>query len=143
MPVVSITRLRVRAWRFLPPFALQTFRIAFQARHADGVLKVSLLRDPGNTYWTSTSWESEAAMKAFMHAKPHGPAMRNLLEWCDEASLVHWTQDGAELPSWDEAHRRLEAEGRPSKVHHPTPAHTALKFPPPVARKTGQLQFKR
>src|SRR4051812_37637056 len=99
MPVVSITRLRVRAWRYLPQFALQTFRIAFQAAKADGVLKVSLLRD-GNTYWTNTSWTSDATMKAFMHAAPHGPTMRKLLDWCDEAALVHWTQDGPELPSW-------------------------------------------
>jgi hypothetical protein len=38
-------------------------------------------------------------MKAFVLAKPHGPTMRSLLEWCDEAALVHWTQAGAELPS--------------------------------------------
>jgi hypothetical protein len=143
MPVVSITRLRVRSWRYFPSFALHTFRIAFQAAKADGVLKVTLLRDPHNTYWTSTSWASEAAMKAFMHAKPHGPTMRRLLEWCDEASLVHWTQDGPDLPTWTEAHRRLVAEGRPSKVNHPTAAHTALTFPPPVARTTGLLYFKR
>ena len=116
MPVVSITRLRVRSWRYLPPFFFQTLRIAFQAAKADGGLKVTLLREAGNTFWTSTSWASEAAMKAFMHAKPHGPAMRKLLDWCDEASLVHWTQDADDLPSWDEAHRRLEQEGRPSKV---------------------------
>ena len=141
MPVVSITRLRVRSWRFLPSFALQTFRIAFQAARADGVLKVSLLRD-SNTYWTSTSWASEAAMKAFMHAAPHGPTMRSLLEWCDEAALVHWTQDGPELPDWSDAHRRLEKEGRPSKVNHPSPAHKAHKFPVPTVRKTGLLRFK-
>jgi hypothetical protein len=69
--------------------------------------------------------------------------MRSLLEWCDEASLVRWTQDGPELPSWQEAHRRLEEEGRPSKVNHPSPAHLAHTFPPPVARQTSQLHFKR
>jgi hypothetical protein len=142
MPVVSITRLRVRSWRFLPAFFFHTIRIARQAAKADGGLRVSLLRDAHNTYWTNTSWASDAAMKAFMHATPHGPAMRRLLEWCDEASLVHWTQDSPELPTWEDAHRRLEAEGRPSKVHHPTPAHVALTFPPPAARKTGQLHFK-
>jgi hypothetical protein len=142
MPVVSITRLRVRSWRFLPSFFIQAMRSAFQAAQSDGALKVTLLRD-GNTYWTSSSWTSEAAMKAFMHAKPHGPTMRSLLEWCDEASLVHWTQVGPELPTWPDAHRRLEAEGRPSKVNHPSPAHTAHTFPPPTARTTGQLRFKR
>ncbi len=142
MPVVSITRLRVRAWRYLPPFFIRTLLVIRQARSAEGNLKVALLKDERNTFWTSTSWSSQESMKAFMHTPPHGPAMRRLLEWCDEASLVHWTQDGPDLPAWDEAHRRLEAEGRPSKVHHPSAAHTAHKFPPPVVRKTGELALK-
>jgi len=70
-------------------------------------------------------------MKAFMHAKPHGPAMRSLLQWCDEAALVHWEQAGAELPTWQEAHRRIQQEGRPSKVYHPSVAHTAFTIPAP------------
>jgi hypothetical protein len=142
MPVVSITRLRVRSWRYLPAFFIRTLAIARQAARAGGILKVTLLRDARNTYWTSTSWVSEAAMKAFIHASPHGPAMRSLLEWCDEASLVRWNQDTGDLPAWDEAHRRLEREGRRSKVHHPSAAHTAHRFPPPVVRKTNQLLFK-
>jgi|1185.fasta_scaffold46578_2 hypothetical protein len=142
MPVVSITRLRVRSWRFLPSFFFQSLRISRQAAAADGSLAVALLRDRHQTFWTSTSWASETAMRAFMHAPPHGPAMRRLLEWCDEASLVHWTQDGPDLPPWDEAHLRLERDGRRSKVNHPSAAHTAHIYPPPVARPTSQLRFK-
>jgi len=142
MPVVSITRVRVRSWRYLPPFYINTMRIARQTGKAAGNLRIALLKDQRNTFWTSTSWSSEAAMKAFMHTAPHGSAMPKLRQWCDEASIVHWTQDGPELPAWSEAHRRLETEGRPSKVHHPSPAHTAHKFPPPVVRKTGELRLK-
>ena len=72
------------------------------------------------TFWTSTSWESEAAMKSLYARHPHGPAMRKLLEWCDEAALVHWTQPGPELPAWTEAHARMQREGRTSKVNHPS-----------------------
>ncbi len=92
MPFVSITRLRVRSWSYLPAFFVQTLRIARQAAKADGNLAVKLLRDHRNTFWTGTSWSSEGSMKAFMRAKPHGPTMRSLLQWCDEAALVHWTQ---------------------------------------------------
>ena len=116
MIFVSITRLRVRSWRFLPAFAMQTLRIARQARKAEGNLAARLLRDRHNTFWTATSWTSETAMRHFMRAAPHGPTMRNLLEWCDEAALVHWTQSGVELPAWEEAHRRMQVEGRSSKV---------------------------
>ena len=142
MPVVSITRLRVRSWRLLPAFAVRTFMIARQSARAEGNLAVALLRDKGNTFWTSTSWSSEDAMKAFMHAAPHGPAMRKLLNWCDEAALVRWTQTSTELPSWEEAHRRIQIEGRPSKVNYPSPVHTAHVFPAPVVRKSGALKFK-
>ena len=134
MPIVSITRLRIRSWSSLPAFLVQTLRIARQAARADGNLVVRLLRDRRNTFWTATSWSSEASMKAFMHAKPHGPTMRKLLDWCDEAALVHWTQAGPALPSWEEAHRRLQQEGRPSKVKHPSAAHLAHTFPVPRAR---------
>jgi hypothetical protein len=142
MPFISITRLRVRSWRYLAPFFVQTVRIARQAARADGSLAVTLLRDRGNTFWTSTSWASEGSMKAFMHAKPHGPTMRKLLEWCDEAALAHWSQAATELPSWTEAHTRIEQDGRPSKVNHPSAAHTAHRFPVPAEGRGRELCFK-
>lgn len=142
MPFVSITRLRVRSWFYLPAFFVHTLRIARQAAKADGILAVRLLRDRGNTFWTGTSWSSEGAMRAFMLAKPHGPTMRRLLQWCDEAALVHWIQTGADLPSWDDAHRRMQHEGRPSKVNHPSAAHTAYRIPAPIRRPTRELRFK-
>jgi hypothetical protein len=79
-----------------------------------------------------TAWASEANMKAYMHAGAHGAAMRKLLDWCDEAAVAHWTQDAATLPSWADAHRRLQQEGRRSKVHHPSANQTAFVIPPPA-----------
>ncbi len=142
MPVVSITRLRVRSWIYLPAFFVRALRIGRQAKGAQGNLAVKVFADQHKTFWTSTCWESEAAMRAFMLAKPHGPTMRKLLEWCDEAALVHWTQPDAELPSWAEAHRRLIVEGRPSKVNHPTAAHTAHDLPAPGASTRGEVKLK-
>jgi quinol monooxygenase YgiN len=134
MPSVSITRLRVRKWRYLLSFVVWAMRSAKQAKQAPGNLGVGLLRDRGNAFWTKTVWTDDAAMRAFMLSNPHKAAMPKLLEWCDEASLVRWTQEGADLPSWQDAHQRLETEGRPSKVNHPSEAHRALKFPPPKGR---------
>jgi len=93
-------------------------------------------------FWTATSWVSDAAIKRFMHAPPHGPAMRKLLDWCDEASLVRWTQDTGALPSWDEAHRRLQHEGRLSKVNHPSDAHTSFRIPPPAVTPRASTRLK-
>ena len=134
MPLISITRLRVRSWRFLPSFFMYTLRSAKQARSANGNLTLDLLNDRRSTFWTMTSWSTEETMKAFMVGGAHGGAMKKLLEWCDEAAVVHWTQEGAELPSWLEAHARMQRDGRRSKVNHPSPAHIAYEIPAPRAR---------
>lgn len=142
MPVISVTRLRVRSWIFLPGFLLRALRIGQQAKKAPGNLGAKVLNDHRKTFWTCTSWESEAAMRAFMLAPPHGPAMRKLLKWCDEASLVHWSQAAPELPTWTEAHARVQREGRPSKVNHPSESHRQFVIAPPRNDGAGDVRLK-
>lgn len=138
--MVSITRLRVRSWRYLPIFFVQALRCARQAANADGNRGAKLLRDANSVFWTATSWTDEAAMKAFMHASPHGPVMRKLLDWCDEASLVHWTQGDSVIPPWSDAHARLQREGRTSRVRHPSAAHAAFDIAPPTRQTAVTLR---
>lgn len=128
---ISVTRLRVRSWRFLPGFIFYALRSSKQARGAGGNLGVELLRDARNTYWTCTAWQDEAAMRAFMMAIPHKLAMGKLANWCNEASVVHWTQATADLPDWIEAHRRMATEGRRSRVRHPSEAHQDYRIAAP------------
>jgi hypothetical protein len=45
MPHVSITRLRVRSWQYLPAFFVAALRSALQARRAKGNLAVGMLRE--------------------------------------------------------------------------------------------------
>lgn len=71
-------------------------------------------------------------MKSLMLSGPHRRAMHQLLEWCDEAALVYWTQDNDIAPDWHEAHRRLQHEGRHSKVNHPSLAHERYEIPAPI-----------
>ena len=61
MPLVAITRLRVRSWRYLPMFFLQALRSTRQAATAEGNLATRLLRDRQNTLWTGTIWTTEVA----------------------------------------------------------------------------------
>ena len=63
MPIVSVTRLRVRSWRYLPAFMFTAFCSARQARDAEGCLRVKVLSERKRAFWTATSWESEPAMK--------------------------------------------------------------------------------
>lgn len=130
MSFVSITRLRIRSWWFLPPFLLQTRGAIEQARHAPGFRAGSLLRDRHLTFWTMTLWREPADMRAYIASGSHLAAMPRLLHWCDEASIVHW-QAGDSLPDWPEADRRMRLEGRPSKVRNPSPAHAGLAYDAP------------
>ena len=133
MPFVSVTRLRVRSWRYLPAFVIQALRAARQARHADRNLGVSVLRDANRAFWTRTVWTDETAMRSFMRSGAHRGVMPRLAKWCDEAALAHWEQDGPEPPSWPEAHRRLQQQRRRSRVDQPSPAQQRFEFPSPRA----------
>jgi len=130
MPLVSITRLRVRLWG-LPPFLFFSIRSSRQAKKAEGNLAVSLLRDSHKVYWTRTVWSTEKAMKSFMLSGPHRQVMDRLLDWCDEAAVVHWIQESDREPDWQEAFQRLQQEGRRSKVNHPSAAHEKYLIPKP------------
>ena len=140
MPFVSITRLRVRSWRYLPRFVIHSFRVARQAKLAAGSLAVSILRDANLAFWTRTVWSEERAMRSFMLSGAHRKVMSRLAEWCDEASFAHWVQDAVEPPSWPEACRRMQQEGRRSKVNHPSGAQSRFEIPEP--RTSTQLAFK-
>ena len=131
MPFVSVTRLRIRAFRFLPGFALHAVRTRSQVRRAPGFAGGAILADRGWTFWTLTAWSDEADMRRYILAGAHREAMTRLAHWCDEASVVHWTQAEAGLPCWMEADRRMRAEGRPSKVRYPSPRHPTLTYRAP------------
>jgi hypothetical protein len=140
MPLVSITRLRVRSFRYLPAFLLGSLRAAREAKRAPGNLGVSVLSDSHLAFWTRTLWTDERSMRAFMLAPAHRAVMPKLLQWCDEAAVGHWLQESFEPPSWQDVHRRLQSDGRTSKVDHPSAAQLRFEFPPPNA--TRQLTFK-
>jgi heme-degrading monooxygenase HmoA len=121
---VSITRLRLRSFWFELPFLWHAVRSDIQAKRADGCLGVNIRRTDG-AYWTMTLWRDTAAMRAFMLSGAHKDAMPKLQNWCSEASLTHWEQDDATMPTWDEGERHLATEGRVSHVKHPSPAQAA------------------
>jgi hypothetical protein len=140
MPLVSITRLRVRSFRYLPAFLLGSLRSACEAKTASGNLAVSVLSDANLAFWTRTLWTDERAMRAFMFAPAHRRVMPKLLQWCDEAAVTHWLQDSLEPPSWQEVHRRLRHEGRTSKVDHPSVGQLRFAIPPPKTARQVTLK---
>ena len=132
MPFVSITRLRIRGDEHLAAFSASMPMVFAQASDAPGRLAMDLLAESNNTFWTRTVWTDRTAMRDFMTSGSHGDVMPDLREWCDEAHVAHWEQDDAEAPTWEEAYRRLLADGRNSAVAHPSPDHAARTLAPPV-----------
>jgi Domain of unknown function (DUF3291) len=130
VPFVAVTRLRVRSWRYVPAFLIRALLAASQAKRAAGSLAVGVLRDADRAFWTRTVWHDEAAMRSFMRSGAHRRVMPRLATWCDEAALVHWVQDRPDAPSWLEAHRRLQQQGRKSRVDHPSEAQRRFTIPP-------------
>ena len=128
---VSLTRLRVRSIWLMPGFFLYAVRSTTQVRKAAGFQSGALLPDRHRVFWTMTAWDSQESMRAYMLSGAHKQAMPKLLDWCDEASVAHWPQTETELPSWEEADRRMRETGRVSKVRHPSPQHAGMDYAAP------------
>ena len=142
MPLVSLTRLHIRAFRHLPMFALSALLSAQEAKAAPGNIAVALLAEARRTFWTRTVWSDEAALGAFMRMNAHRGAMGKLSQWCDEAAVARWTQPTAEPPSWDEAWQRMQRDGRTSSIRRPAPAHANFQIAPPQIGRFSELRLK-
>jgi hypothetical protein len=123
MALVSITRLRVRSIRYLPGFLLRAMASMRQARMSAGCVFADVRREAGFVFWTRTLWRDEPSMRAFMMNGAHRAVMPKLLDWCDEASVTHWTEQGDDPPDWQTAATRMRTDGRTSRVRHPSAAH--------------------
>jgi hypothetical protein len=132
MPLASITRLRVRSVRYLPEFLWRALASMRQARNSPGCLFADVRREVKTVFWTRTLWRDEPSMRAFMTAGAHRKVMPKLLDWCDEAAVVHWEQDDDSPPDWVAAETRMRGEGRTSRVRNPTAAHSRGETVPPA-----------
>jgi len=126
--ITSVTRLRLRSLRFLPPFIWYSLRAARQASGAWGFKGGKLLVDLGRVFWTMTSWEDEKAMLAYRNAGIHRRVMPSLSEWCNESTACHWTHEPEPLATWVEAHNRITASGRSIPIKLPTLLHQTRRF---------------
>jgi hypothetical protein len=138
MPLISVTRLRVRSFFYLPQFLWDTFRSVRQVERSNGFLGGRLLVNAKYVFWTMTAWQDEAAMHAYRTRGAHRQAMPKLLNWCDEAAIVHWTQESSEIPLWPEAHQHMLEKGKLSKVNHPSPVQASRQFPAPKLSRIAQ-----
>jgi Domain of unknown function (DUF3291) len=109
-------------------FLWRTFESQRQVARAPGFFGGRMLVDSGLTFWTLTVWESEEKMRRFRGSGAHARVMSRLVDWCNEAAYTHWIQTAGAVPTWDEAYERLVAEGRLSRVAHPSESHLDRQF---------------
>jgi hypothetical protein len=132
MPVIVVTRLRLRDPAFFDEFFANAVAVVEQAKGSPGNLDADVLAEANNTYWTRTAWQERGLMDAFVGSEPHLSTMGRLGDWCDEATFVDWEQTGADLPDWQDSYRRLVADGQVASLAGATEAHHTRDFPAPV-----------
>jgi hypothetical protein len=132
MPVIVVTRLRLKNQALFDEFFASAVAVVEQAQESDGNLGADVLADANNTFWTRTAWRERKAMHAFVGAEPHRHTMSRLGDWCDEATFVDWEQGSADLPDWQASHVRLVTEGQVADLTEPSAAHHTRDFPAPV-----------
>ncbi|MEO5925297.1 MAG: antibiotic biosynthesis monooxygenase [Bryobacteraceae bacterium] len=135
MPFISVTRLRLRSAWHLPRFIWLTIQAQIQVRRSPGYIAADYHRDRNLAFWTKTAWKDEDSMRAFMGSGAHRKAMPVLKEMCDEASGMNWTQESAELPTWQEAHLRLQQGARYVFVLQPSKNQLSGRSDPPRAQR--------
>lgn len=102
MPFVSITRLRIRAVRFLPAFLIDTLPSARQVKRAERYLGGQMFADRRQTYWTMTARTDAAAMRATMTAGPHRRAWPPITPLCkrEMRTLSSWKSIATANPTF-------------------------------------------
>jgi hypothetical protein len=132
MPVIVVTRLRLKDPALLDDFFTAAVASLEQAKASEGGLGTNVLADANNAWWTLTAWQERRRMHAFVGSEPHRSTMARLDDWCDEATFADWEQDSPDLPDWQTSHRRLVADGLAASLTQPSDAHQTRAFPPPV-----------
>jgi quinol monooxygenase YgiN len=132
MPVIVVTRLRLKDPALLDEFFTDAVAAIEQAQQAAGNLGADALADADNAWWSKTAWTERGPMEAYVNAEPHLDISTRLDHYCDEATFVGWEQDSADLPDWPTSWRHLVADGLVAELTQPSPANQTRAFPPPV-----------
>src|SRR6266581_1489960 len=78
MPIIVVTRLRLRDPALLDEFFTAAVAALEQAKSSDGNLGADVLADANNAWWTLTAWQERGSTQAFVGTKPHLSTMTRL-----------------------------------------------------------------
>ena len=101
MPVIVVTRLRLRDTALLDEFFTDAVAAIEQANKSEGNLGTDALADANNAWWSVTAWHERGQMQAYVDSEPHLGISKRLDHYCDEATFVDWDQASPDLPDSD------------------------------------------
>src|SRR5215469_3999877 len=132
MPVIVVTRLRLKDPALLNEFFTDAVAAIEQAQKSEGNLGADALADANNAWWSVSSWADRGPTQAFVNSEPHLGISARLDHYCDEATFVDWEQDSPDLPDWQTSWRHLTADGQVAELTDPSAANQTRNFLPPV-----------
>jgi heme-degrading monooxygenase HmoA len=108
--VALVSSLPLKSYGAMPAFFRFSKQIGVQLKTAKGLIGYSLLARPlTKRFWTLSVWESEEALRNFVHSPPHVTVMAEIRPRMGETKFTYWQVRGSELPlKWDEGLRRLD-----------------------------------
>jgi hypothetical protein len=113
--VVMASRLELRRRRDVLSFLRASLRLRRAFRSAPGAIALGLAAQPlARTFWTVSAWADHDQLNAYSRSPLHREITVRFRPAMASSRFVDWRHEGDELPSWDEARRRLahEPEGR-------------------------------
>ena len=87
MPVIVVTRLRLKDPALLDEFFTDAVAAIEQAQKSAGNLGAGALADANNAWWSVSAWQGRDPMRAFVTSEPHQSITGRLDHYCDEATL--------------------------------------------------------
>ena len=138
--ILSVTRLRLRSWRFVLSFLRENERVVTQLCAAEGFLGGEVVAKAGLVFWTVSRWTSPRAMARFAHDGAHGAVIPKLAGWCSEASTVTFAVDGERPITPAEIATRLRERGRVVAVDRPSEAQRRGERARPDDQPAGLLR---
>jgi quinol monooxygenase YgiN len=131
MPIIVVTRLRLKDPALLDEFFAEAVAAIEQAQKSEGNLGADALADANNTWWSVSAWHDRDHMRAFVRSEPHQDISTHLDHFCDEATFVDWEQASPGLPDWHTSWQHLTADGMAAELTRASAANGTRDFPPP------------
>jgi len=132
MPIIVVTRLRLRDPSLLDEFFTHAAAVLEQAMKSEGNLGADALAEAHDAWWSVTAWQDRAQMEAYVNTDPHLSTEALLDHLCDEATFVDWEQASPQLPDWQTSWRRLVADGHSATLSNQSEANQSRAFSAPV-----------